>query len=144
METIEQIREFTNQYPVAWLATAENDQPHVRGMMMWFADETGFYFHTGTSKRLSDQLHTNPKAEIAYFNPGDGLNSQMVRITGDIQLVNDEKLKAKLFEDREWLHAVRDAFPDQEIFIFRIAHGEAQYWDMSRNCTEKDIAPIVF
>ena len=77
METIAQIREFSNQNSVAWLATTEDDQPHVRGMWMWYADETGFYFHTGTQKRLSRQLADNPKVEIAFFNPEGGQGGQL-------------------------------------------------------------------
>lgn len=145
METIEQIREFTNQNSVAWLATAEGDQPHVRGMWMWFADDTGFYFHTGTQKRLATQLEGNPNVEIAYFNPGDGQGgSQMVRITGKVEMVEDKQLEEKLFQERAWLNDVKAAYPNDRIFIFRVPHGEAQYWDMSRNCREKDIAPIDF
>ena len=38
MNTIEEIREFANQNPVTWVATAVADQPHLRAMAMWFAD----------------------------------------------------------------------------------------------------------
>ena len=144
METIEQIREFSNQNPVAWLATAEDDQPHVRGMWMWFADGSGFYFHTGTQKRLSEQLGNNPKVEIAFFNPEGGQGGQMVRITGRVEMVADERLEEKLFQERAWLNDIKAAYPNDKIFIFRVPLGEAQYWDMSRNCREKDFAPIIF
>ena len=145
METIEEIVEFANQNPIVWLATAEGDQPHVRGLWMWFADSTGFYFHTGTQKRLCAQLDANPKVEIAFFNPGGGQgDSQMVRITGKVEKMVDRQLEKKLFQERPWLNDIKAAYPDDRIFIFRLPHGEAQYWDMSRNCREKDIAPIVF
>jgi pyridoxamine 5'-phosphate oxidase len=144
METIEQIREFTNQNSVAWLATAEGDQPHVRGMWMWFADETGFYFHTGTQKRLSAQLNNNSNVEVAFFNQGEEQGGQMVRITGKVEVVADEPLEEKLFQERAWLNDIKAAYPNDKIFIFRVPHGEAQYWDMSRNCREKDFAPIIF
>ncbi|MFP4417932.1 MAG: pyridoxamine 5'-phosphate oxidase family protein [Fibrobacterota bacterium] len=145
MKTIEEIREFTNQNPAAWLSTAVGDQPHVRAMAMWFADDSGFYFHTGTQKRLSEQLSNNPKVEIGFMNPGEGMgNMQMVRITGKIEQINDDGLQKKLFEDRPWLHDVFKAYPNGRIFMFRIAHGEAQYWDMSLNCKEKETPPIIF
>ncbi len=145
MKTIEEVRAFTNQNPATWVATATGDQPHVRAMAMWFADETGFYYHTGTQKRLSDQLRENPKVELGFFNPGEGMGDmQMVRITGTIEMVENPELEKKLFEERVWLNQIRDAFPDEKIFIFRIAHGEAQYWNMGSNCREKNIPPIVF
>jgi pyridoxamine 5'-phosphate oxidase len=145
MKTIEEVIEFTNQNPVAWVATSSGNQPHVRAMAMWFADTTGFYFHTGTQKRLSQQLHDNPKVELGFLNPGEGMgNMQMVRITGSIAMVEDAELEKKLFEERAWLNDIKAAYPDDRIFIFRIAHGEAQYWNMGVNCREKDIPPITF
>jgi pyridoxamine 5'-phosphate oxidase len=145
MKTIEEIREFANQNPATWVATVSADQPHLRAMAMWFADATGFYFHTGSQKRLYKQLNANPKVELAFFNPGDGMGTmQMVRVTGKIEQVNDAALEKKLFEDRPWLSGVFEAWPNDKIFIFRIAHGEAQYWNMRLNCREKEIPAIGF
>lgn len=145
MKTIEEIREFANQNPATWVATAVADQPHVRAMAMWFADATGFYFHTGSQKRLFKQLSDNPKVELGFYNPGDGMKTmQMVRLTGKIEQVHDAALEKKLFEDRPWLNGVFEAWPNDRIFIFRIAHGEAQYWNMGLNCREKEIPAIVF
>ena len=113
-------------------------------MAMWFADETGFYFHTGSQKRLYEQLRDNMKVEMGFYNPGADMGSmQMVRVTGNIEQVNDAELEKKLFEDRPWLNAIFQAYPNDRIFIFRIAHGEAQYWNMSLNCKERE-PPIVF
>ena len=134
-----------NQNPAAWVSTAVDNQPHVRAMAMWFADDTGFYFHTGTQKRLSEQLRNNPKVEIAFFNPGDGMGTmQMVRITATIEEVINAELEKRLFADRPWLNDVFKAYPNDRIFMFRIAHGEAQYWNMEINCREKDTPAIVF
>jgi uncharacterized pyridoxamine 5'-phosphate oxidase family protein len=145
MKTIEEIRKFANQNPTTWLATAVGDQPHLRAMAMWFADETGFYYHTGTQKRLSQQLRGNPKVELGFFNAGEGMgNMQMVRVTGKVEMVEDAGLEKKLFEARPWLNAIRQAYPNDKIFIFRIAHGEAQFWNMGVNGKEKDMTPIIF
>jgi uncharacterized pyridoxamine 5'-phosphate oxidase family protein len=145
MKTIAEIREFANKNPAAWVATAVSDQPHLRAMAMWFADESGFYFHTGTQKRLSAQLRDNPKVEIGFFNPGDGMGTmQMVRITGKIELVKNPDLEKKLLADRPWLSVIFKAYPNERLVMFRIAHGEAQYWNMGVNCREKEIPPIVF
>jgi pyridoxamine 5'-phosphate oxidase len=145
LKTIEEIREFASKNPATWLATAVGDQPHLRAMAMWFADATGFYFHTGTQKRLHKQLLGNPKVELGFYNQGDGMGTmQMVRVTGRIEAVSDASLEKKLFKDRPWLNAVFQACPNDRIFIFRIAHGEAQYWNMGLNCREKDTPPVLF
>ena len=41
---------FANETPVCYLATADGDQPRVRALGFWFADETGFYFQIGAVK----------------------------------------------------------------------------------------------
>jgi uncharacterized pyridoxamine 5'-phosphate oxidase family protein len=46
------------------LATAENDQPRVRALGFWFADESGFYFQTGSAKEFPHQLEKNPIIRI--------------------------------------------------------------------------------
>lgn len=145
MKTIAEIIAFANQNPAAWVATAEGGQPHVRAMAMWYADESGFYFHTGTQKRLSVQLRNNPKVEAGFYKAGDGMGTmEMVRITGSIETLSDAALEKKLFEARPWLNAIFQAYPNDRIFMFRIAHGEAQYWNMGLNCKEKETPPIVF
>lgn len=59
--------DFANENPVAWLATSKDDQPHVRAMGMWYADETGFYFQSAIIKDLVGEIKENPKIELAFF-----------------------------------------------------------------------------
>ncbi|HJX66532.1 MAG TPA: pyridoxamine 5'-phosphate oxidase family protein [Polyangia bacterium] len=95
---------FANQNPACWLATSQDDQPHVRGMLMWFADASGFYFHTGMVKRLAEQIAKNPRVEIAFYNPGKGPgDGRMLRVTGKAERVIDADLEARLVRERAWL-----------------------------------------
>ena len=71
------IVKFANENPVCFLATADEDQPRVRGMLMWFADETGFYFSSANTKDLTKQLRANPKVEITFYSPGASHNMDM-------------------------------------------------------------------
>lgn len=41
--------QFARVNLVCCLATAEGDQPRVRGLLLWFADHTGFSVHRATS-----------------------------------------------------------------------------------------------
>ena len=52
---------FANENPVSYIATVDGDQPRVRAFLMWFADESGFYYHTGTAKSVYKQLKNNPR-----------------------------------------------------------------------------------
>ncbi len=56
MKTIDECIRFANENPVCYLATTEGDQPRVRVLAFWYADRTGFYFQTGSSKELAGQL----------------------------------------------------------------------------------------
>ena len=44
---------FANETPVCYLATADGDQPRVRALGFWFADESGFYFQIGSVKDMT-------------------------------------------------------------------------------------------
>lgn len=136
---------FANQNPVCWLATSEDGQPHVRGLLMWFADETGFYFHTGTAKPLSDQLLQNPRVEVAFYNsgkgPGDG---RMMRVSGTIERVQDSALEARLIQERAWLKDMVAAQRTGTLFLFRVPHGEIRDWTMATNLHEREQTPLRF
>ncbi len=47
---------FANENKMCSLATADGDQPRVRAMGMHYADDTGFYFNTESTKALAKQL----------------------------------------------------------------------------------------
>lgn len=68
--SLEECLKFANENPASSLATVEGDQPHVRGMAFWFADRSGFYYHTATTKNVCRQLRKNPKAELSFSANG--------------------------------------------------------------------------
>ena len=72
---------FASENPVAYIATMDNDQPRVRAFLMWFADESGFYFQTGSIKETVGQLKENPKIEVCFFN-NKAEEGKMMRVTG--------------------------------------------------------------
>ena len=142
---IEKVRDFANLNPVCWLSTAEGDQPHVRGMLMWFADDTGFYFHTGSVKRLYRQMKINSHVEVAFHHHDTNNNeSVMVRVAGKVEFVRDKGLQNRLLGERPFLQDIVQHVPDCEVVIFKIATGEAQFWDMSVNCREIEQPRIRF
>jgi pyridoxamine 5'-phosphate oxidase len=137
---------FANQNPSCWLATSDNGQPHVRGMLMWYADETGFYFHTARAKRLFHQIESNPKVEAGFIrNANDPVNFETLHVTGIAEEVRDEELAKRLFEERPWLlDNIRRSEIDTETVIFRIVQGSAYIWNMSWNIKEKEAPRVRF
>jgi uncharacterized pyridoxamine 5'-phosphate oxidase family protein len=137
--TFEEALSFASQHPVCWLATSENDQPHVRGMLMWFADASGFYFHTGSSKPLADQIGQNPRLEIAFSGEG-----RMIRVAGRGEVMESEALVERLKRERPWVFDNAAAVPGTTVVIFRVAHGSVILWSMAVNCREKTVEPLAF
>jgi len=129
---------FTNENPICSLATVENDQPRVRLIGFWFADETGFYFQTSTIKEFPNQLKMNPKTEICFYKH-EGMIGTMLRISGVVEFLNDLQLREKALVDRPFLKNFGITVDSQSLILFRISHGCAHFWTMENNFKPKEI-----
>ncbi len=138
--------EFANKNPICWLSTVEGDQPRVRGFLLWYADEKGFYFHTGTTKNVCKQLKKNPKLEVSFFDPGPSqMESRMMRVSGKVKFLDDISLKARLMEERPFLKAIGTGKPDDPLLaVFQIYTGYALFWMMKDNMRESEVEKIRF
>jgi pyridoxamine 5'-phosphate oxidase len=138
------VTEFANANPVAYVATVEGDQPRVRAFAMWYADETGFYFHTGSTKDVCRQLQANPKVELCFYDPGDGQGAgRQLRVEGTAEFLDDPSLPERLYEARPWLRAITGE-GDVRLAIFRVAHGAAWFWTMAVNLREREQERVRF
>jgi uncharacterized pyridoxamine 5'-phosphate oxidase family protein len=74
-----QIAQFLNDCGTFYLATAENNQPHVRpfGAVMEWEGKT--YFCTNNTKKVYTQLISNPNVEISGMNKG-----KWIRLEGKV------------------------------------------------------------
>ena len=129
---------FSIENPICYLASADNNQPCVRAIGIWFADESGFYFQTSTNKELSQQLKQNQKIEVCFYKH-EGMIGTMLRIAGKAEFVNDPKMIEKVLIDRPYLNAYGITPESPNIVLFRIAHGYAHFWTMENNLKPKDI-----
>ncbi len=130
---------FAKENPITYIATVEKNQPRVRAFGMWFADSTGFYYQTSTYKNIVEQIKENPKIELCFTKPGAGGGTQM-RVTGEVEFLNDASLKKKVMQDRPFLPKV--GVPSAEsptLVIFRVAKGEAHFWTMATNLEPKQV-----
>lgn len=144
-ELLTEVLLFANQNPSSWLATCEDDQPRVRGMLLWFADETGFYYHTAMSKSLYSQIKKNHKVEAAFVRNADKPEFEMLRVTGTAEIMEDKELEKRLKQERSWLwDNVQQSKADTEVVIFRIVNGSAYIWNMTWNVKEKEAPRVQF
>jgi pyridoxamine 5'-phosphate oxidase len=129
---------FANENPICHLATVELDQPHVRTLGFWFADETGFYFQSSSNKEFTRQLKKNPKTEICFYKPDVRIGT-MLRISGEVEFIDDVKLKMKALTDRPFLKSFGITVDSPGLLVFRIVHGKAHFWTMDNNIKPKEI-----
>lgn len=138
--TMQECIRFAAEHPVCSLATVDADQPRVRAFMLWRANEDGFYFETFNAKDVYEQLKDNPKVEICFFNNESDLEkAKTMRVTGEVEFLDDPALKKQLLADWPFL---QDAEPMVE--IFRVHSGEAFFWTMADAAKEKDIERVRF
>ena len=125
-----EILEFINANPTCYLATSENNKPHVRGMRMYRADGKGIIFQTSNVKDLCKQLNENPHVELCFFNNEKNIQ---IRISGKATFVNDLDLKKEIVEKRPFLKPWVEKKGFDMIVVFRIVDCVAHQWTMETN-----------
>lgn len=130
----EEMFKLMNENPVFHLATMEGNQPRVRGMLLFRADEEGIIFHTASTKDIFAQIMKNPKAEVCFQGQGS-----QIRVAGVLEQVNDEKLRNEIFNhpSRKFLQDWKENGIDSLLQIFCLKNGTAVEWTMATNFAEK-------
>lgn len=129
---------FITQNPVCTLATAEGDQPHVRGFLSNIIDGK-LYFTSSTAKAVGRQLRANAKVELCYLSQ-DFMT--MLRIRTVMKEVDDRGVKQRLIEMREYLaHFCAD---DPTFMLLAPVNGEAWFWTLADNLREAAIERVPF
>ncbi|MFH1259952.1 MAG: pyridoxamine 5'-phosphate oxidase family protein [Elusimicrobiota bacterium] len=136
---------FAKEHPLCYLATMDGDQPHVRGFLLWYADETGFYFHTADSKSVFKQLKVNPRLEVCFFVPERYPDlGIMLRVAGKVKFIEDTQVKVRLLEERPFLQEMAGGPDDPKLSVFQIHTGSAYFWRIENNLKESEVEKIKF
>ena len=134
----EEILEFVKANPGCYLATVEDNQPHVRGMMMYNADEKGIVFHSAKSKDLSKQIMKNPMVEICFNSPKKDVQ---VRVKGKAVIKDDIEFKKEIVNTRPFLKPmVADGYDN--LIVFQVVDCVAQIWTFETNLAPKTYIKI--
>ena len=140
--SLKEYADFANENKTCYLATADGDQPRVRALGMWYADETGFYFQAQTVKAFIRQLQKNPNVEV-YFSTKDF--SKAMRVSGKVRFVEDLEIKAKCIEERPFVKNFGITTPDNPLLaVFQIYTGEAYFWTFQDSMKEAQIPRVKF
>lgn len=136
--TKQEIFDLMKRNPVFFLATVEDQQPRVRGMLLYRADENGIIFHTGTFKHVYAQIMKNPRVELCFNDLKQGVQ---IRVSGELELLDDKNIKDEISQhpSRKFLQAWKESGDIQDFYdrfaVFRLQPAQATIWIMDRNFT---------
>ena len=139
--TKQQIFDLMNSTLTFHLATTENGEPRVRGMMLYKADETGIVFHTGDFKDVYKQIIANPKVQMCFNEASTGIQ---VRVRGELEEVMDRDLKDEISNHptRAFLKKLRENSTVEDFYnsirVFRMKNGIANTWTFATNFAPKE------
>ena len=106
-------QQFLKDAGTYYLATVDQDQPHVRPFGTAEIFEGRLYIQTGKVKNVYKQLIANPKAEICAFKGG-----QWIRIV--CELIPDDRIEAKkdMLDKNESLRSMYNESDDNTIVFY--------------------------
>jgi pyridoxamine 5'-phosphate oxidase len=137
--------DFARENPVCFMATCEGDQPRVRALLLFFADDSGFYFGTFAPKNICKQLHKNPKVEICFYNHSqDLLEAKQMRLTGKVEFIDDPALKHRIHEERIFLDDIAGENLEPFEEIIKVSAGDLHFWTMNDVMKEPQLEHLVF
>ncbi|MGE5894303.1 MAG: pyridoxamine 5'-phosphate oxidase family protein [bacterium] len=136
-----EILEFLNANPVFHLATVEGNRPHVRGMLLYRADENGILFHTGKMKDIHRQITENPHVEMC-FNNGNFEDLVQIRVSGTVELIEDIELKKEIVQKRDFLKPWVEQSGYEPFAVYRMKKGIATTWTMKTNFAPKEFVEL--
>ena len=117
---MKEVYDFLKQSGVYYLATVENDKPHVRPFGTIDIFEGKLYIQTGKIKPVARQLKANPKVEISAV-----LGDEWIRI--EAEAVLDENIKAQ--------EHMLDAYPNLKA-MYQAGDGNTEVYYL-KNVTAK-------
>ena len=96
--------------------------------------------------KIGKQLQNNKRVEACFHAPAaDGSPGTVLRVTGEVEFIDDEALRNKVFEDRPFLKDMGMESPDDpRLAVFKIHTGEAYFWTMEYSMRESEIERIKF
>ena len=132
--TKQEIFEFVTKNPFCSLATIDGNQPRVRIMMLYQANENGIIFTTTTLKDVYKQLQKNSAVEMCFFNAQE---MKQVRIEGQAEVLDDLELKKQIVEKLPFLKPLIESKGYEVLVCYSLKNAKACPWTMEANFAPK-------
>ena len=128
-----EILELIKANPTSFMATVEGKKPHVRGMGIFSADETGIIIQTWTIKDIHQQILKNPEVELCFNDSKAGIQ---VRVSGRAEIINDLAFKKQVVEKRAFMKPTVEEKGWDVVALYRVK-GKATVWTRAANFEPK-------
>ena len=133
MTNVEKVNEFLDDTKMFYFLTTDGNQPKGRPFTFHMLVDDKLYFGTGTFKKCYAQLVANPKVEVLAVKGGEFL-----RYDGEVKLVKDEALTAKVREIMPQIMSIYDK-NGWELGLFYLENGHAEIRKMMELKEEFDV-----
>jgi uncharacterized pyridoxamine 5'-phosphate oxidase family protein len=130
-----EVYKFLRNNPVFALATADENRPHVRYMMLYRVNENGIIFNTGENKDLNRQLKKNPMVEMCFHSQQEG---KQIRISGTVEEIEDIELKKQVVKNFPFLKEWVDREGYDVLVVYCLKGGKATAWTMETTFAPKE------
>ena len=127
-QAIEKILDYLTSIPAWYLATVEDDQPHVRPFSFAAAQDERIWFCTATTKDVYRELERNPKFELTAWKPGSGWI--ILRGRADLDDQVDDDIRRAGYEHLVGLGECYDGPDDPTLTFFSFTDAEAWVCDI--------------
>ncbi len=109
------------------VATMHDNSPEVRIADVMMAEEDGLYFITARGKPYYKQLKEHNRIAVCAMDK----NYVTVRITGNIQFCDDEKVIDKIFKNNPILETLYPGDKKDILEAFHLYRGKGEIFDLS-------------
>ncbi len=115
---LEDITDFFKTQPLMYLATSENDQPHVRPMALIYYKNQSWCCSIGGRPKI-DQIRNNNKIEFAAIAP-EREDMSTIRGTGKGSIEENLEIKKELAEFIPWFSGYWGSYEDPGFVLIKL------------------------
>ena len=115
---LKDITDFFKTQPLMYLATSENNQPHVRPMALIYYNDQSWCCSIGGRPKI-DQIKNNNKIEFAVIAP-DREDMSTIRGRGKASIEKNLDVKKELSEFITWFSGYWDSYEDPNFVLIRL------------------------
>lgn len=123
---MKEVLEYLKACGTFYLATCENDQPHVRPFGAVCVFEGKLYIVTNNQKKVYRQMKENGKVELCGMHKGT-----WIRVEGEVTEDTRREARVAMMDDNKEALSGMYTVDDNLMTVFRFEHGTATIYSFT-------------